>query len=71
MNNGAEEAASVAPGKFIPTFAVKYGSKEGWPPVEEDARHWLALGCRFVAVGSDVGLLARHSEALAAKFQPR
>ena len=39
--------------------------------VEEDARHWLALGCRFVAVGSDVGLLARHSEALAAKFQPR
>jgi 4-hydroxy-2-oxoheptanedioate aldolase len=36
--------------------------------VEEDARHWLALGCRFVAVGSDVGLLARHSEALAAKF---
>jgi 4-hydroxy-2-oxoheptanedioate aldolase len=39
--------------------------------VEEDARHWLALGCRFVAVGSDVGLLARHSEALAAKFQSR
>ena len=40
-------------------------------PVEEDARHWLALGCLFVAVGSDVGLLARHSEALAAKFKPR
>jgi 4-hydroxy-2-oxoheptanedioate aldolase len=40
-------------------------------PVEEDARHWLALGCRFVAVGSDVGLLARQSEALAAKFKPR
>ena len=39
--------------------------------VEEDARHWLALGCRFVAVGSDVGLLTRHSEALAAKFQYR
>jgi 4-hydroxy-2-oxoheptanedioate aldolase len=40
-------------------------------PAEEDARHWLALGCLFVAVGSDVSLLARHSEALAAKFKPR
>jgi 4-hydroxy-2-oxoheptanedioate aldolase len=40
-------------------------------PVEEDARHWLALGCLFVAVGSDVSLLARHSEALAARFKPR
>ena len=40
-------------------------------PAEEDARHWLALGCRFVAVGSDVGLLARHGEALAARFKPR
>jgi 4-hydroxy-2-oxoheptanedioate aldolase len=40
-------------------------------PVEEDARHWLALGCLFVAVGSDVSLLARQGEALAAKFKPR
>ena len=39
-------------------------------PVEADARHWLELGCLFVAVGSDVGILARHSEALAAKFKP-
>jgi 4-hydroxy-2-oxoheptanedioate aldolase len=38
-------------------------------PAEEDARHWLALGCRFVAVGSDVGLLAGHGEALATKFK--
>jgi 4-hydroxy-2-oxoheptanedioate aldolase len=37
-------------------------------PVEADARHWLELGCQFVAVGSDLGLLARQSEALAAKF---
>jgi hypothetical protein len=34
----AEEDESVAPGKFIPTFAVKYGSATGWPPVEEAAR---------------------------------
>jgi 4-hydroxy-2-oxoheptanedioate aldolase len=38
-------------------------------PVEEDARHWLSVGARFVAVGSDLGLLARHSEALAARFK--
>ena len=37
-------------------------------PVEAEARHWLERGCRFVAVGSDVALLARHSEALAARF---
>ncbi len=38
-------------------------------PVEADARHWLRLGCTMVGVGSDIGLLARSSEALAAKFQ--
>jgi 4-hydroxy-2-oxoheptanedioate aldolase len=38
-------------------------------PVEADARHWIELGCNFVAVGSDVGLLARQSEALAAKYR--
>ena len=38
-------------------------------PIEADARHWLELGATFVAVGSDVGLLARQSEALAAKFK--
>ncbi len=37
-------------------------------PLEADARRWLELGATFVAVGSDVGLLARQSEALAAKF---
>jgi 4-hydroxy-2-oxoheptanedioate aldolase len=39
-------------------------------PVEADARHWLELGATFVAVGGDVGLLARQSEALAAKYRP-
>ena len=38
-------------------------------PVEADARHWLERGCRFVAVGNDAVLLARQSEALAAKFK--
>jgi 4-hydroxy-2-oxoheptanedioate aldolase len=38
-------------------------------PVEADARLWLERGCRFVAVGADLGLLARTTEALAAKFK--
>ena len=38
-------------------------------PIEADARHWLERGCRFVAVGNDAILLARQSEALAAKFK--
>ncbi len=38
-------------------------------PVEADARYWLSSGCVILAVGSDVGLLARSSEALAAKFK--
>jgi 4-hydroxy-2-oxoheptanedioate aldolase len=38
-------------------------------PVEADARRWLERGCLMLAVGSDVGLLARQSEALAARFK--
>jgi 4-hydroxy-2-oxoheptanedioate aldolase len=38
-------------------------------PTEEDARHWLDCGALFVAVGADVGILARGAEALAAKFK--
>jgi 4-hydroxy-2-oxoheptanedioate aldolase len=38
-------------------------------PSEADARHWLACGALFVAVGADVGILARGAEALAAKFK--
>lgn len=38
-------------------------------PVEADARRWLDEGCLFVAVGSDLGLLARGSEALLARFR--
>lgn len=38
-------------------------------PSEADARHWLDCGALFVAVGADVGILARGAEALAAKFK--
>jgi 4-hydroxy-2-oxoheptanedioate aldolase len=37
--------------------------------VEADAHHWLGQGCTMVGVGGDAGLLARASEALAAKFK--
>jgi 4-hydroxy-2-oxoheptanedioate aldolase len=36
---------------------------------ESDARHWLECGALFVAVGADVGILARGAETLAAKFK--
>jgi 4-hydroxy-2-oxoheptanedioate aldolase len=32
------------------------------------ARHYIDIGCTFVAVGSDIGVLARGAEALAATF---
>ena len=37
--------------------------------VEADARRWIGEGCLFTAVGADVGLLARATDALAAKFK--
>ncbi|PJI51731.1 hypothetical protein CTI14_54585, partial [Methylobacterium radiotolerans] len=39
-------------------------SRRGVP--EELARRYIAAGTRFTAVGSDMGLLARNAEALAA-----
>lgn len=38
-------------------------------PNEADARHWLQCGALFVAVGADVGILARGADALAARFK--
>jgi len=34
------------------------------------ARRYIELGCTFTAVGSDIGLLARNAEQLAARFKP-
>ena len=38
-------------------------------PDEDFARRCLKLGATFVAVGSDIGVLARGTEALAARFK--
>lgn len=37
---------------------------------EEQARRYMALGCLFTAVGSDMGLLARGANALAKRMRP-
>ena len=48
----------------------KTGSAPGYlSPIEADAKKMLAAGALFVAVGADVGLLARGAEALRGKFQ--
>jgi 4-hydroxy-2-oxoheptanedioate aldolase len=67
-NNGHPEVRAAIEDAF--TRIRKAGKAPGiLAPVEADARHWLSLGCTVLAVGSDVGLLARHSEELAAKFK--
>lgn len=53
-------AAVTAAGKFVGVNA--FG--------EATARHYLDLGVDFIGVGADVALLARGTEALAAKFVP-
>ena len=40
-------------------------------PIEADAKYWLEQGYTVVAVGSDLNILARGSEALAAKFKEK
>ena len=67
-NNGHPEVRAAIEDAF--TRIRKAGKAPGiLAPVEADARHWLSLGCIVLAVGSDVGLLARGSEELAAKFK--
>jgi 4-hydroxy-2-oxoheptanedioate aldolase len=47
----------------------KAGRAPGYlSPVEADAKRMLSAGALFVAVGADIGLLARSAEALRAKF---
>lgn len=54
----------------IHSAAARAGKPSGTlAPVEEDARGFIDMGFTFVAVGSDVGLLARNSDALARTFQ--
>lgn len=40
-------------------------------PIEEYARRWLELGAVIVAVGADIGILARGSESLLRRYRER
>jgi 4-hydroxy-2-oxoheptanedioate aldolase len=62
--------------KVMPVIddAIRRIRKAGKAPgiltgVEADARRWLDCGGQFVAVGVDTGVLARGTEALAARFK--
>jgi 4-hydroxy-2-oxoheptanedioate aldolase len=62
--------------KVMPVIddAIRRIRKAGKAPgiltgVEADARRWIDCGGLFVAVGADTGVLARGTEALAAKFK--
>jgi 4-hydroxy-2-oxoheptanedioate aldolase len=62
--------------KVMPVIddAIRRIRKAGKAPgiltgVEADAKRWIECGGLFVAVGADTGVLARGSEALAAKFK--
>ena len=49
---------------------IKAGKAAGiLTPDEALARHYLALGATFVAVGLDTNLLARHTSTLASRFK--
>lgn len=67
-NNGHPEVRAAIEDAF--SRIRKAGRAPGiLAPAEADARHWLSKGCTVLAVGSDAGLLARHSSELAAKFK--
>ena len=69
-------AGEIANPKVMPAIddAIRRTRKAGkapgiLTPSEGDARRWLDCGALFVAVGADVGILARGAEALAQKFK--
>jgi 4-hydroxy-2-oxoheptanedioate aldolase len=48
---------------------VKTGKFAGILTDETLAKRWIDAGAAFVGIGSDVGILARGAEAMAAKFK--
>ena len=48
---------------------LKAGKFAGILTDEAMAQHWIDAGATFVGIGSDVGILARGAEAMAAKFK--
>lgn len=47
----------------------KAGKAPGTIAAETDAQRYLDMGCVFIGVGSDIGMLARGTDALVKKFK--
>lgn len=60
------QAAIEDAGKRLKTMGKAAGILT---PVEADAKRYIQWGYTFVAVGSDVGLLTKHGDALAKAFK--
>lgn len=68
MGNPNAEHVQLAIRQII-AAAAKSGKPTGiLAPVKADADRYIEAGCKLVAVGADLGLLARGSDALMASF---
>ena len=68
LGNSGHDTVRTAISKAIGRIRAAGKAAGILAPVEADAKRWLDEGCLFVAVGSDLGLLARGSDALRARF---
>jgi 2-keto-3-deoxy-L-rhamnonate aldolase RhmA len=69
LGRPAHPDVQAAIGEILATCA-RAGKPAGiLAPVDADARRYIEMGFKFVAVGSDVGLLAKTADALAQAFE--
>ena len=59
------------PSKKPPRASGPRASPRAFSPATDDVEPLFAMGFNFTAVGSDVGILARNAEALAARFRKK
>jgi 2-dehydro-3-deoxyglucarate aldolase len=70
LNNPNHPAAQAAIGAVFDAVKSVGKSIGILAPIEADARRYLAMGARFVAVGSDLGVLRNGTQALRDRFNP-
>ena len=70
LNNPNHPAAQAAIGAVFDAVKSVGKSIGILAPVEADARRYLSMGARFVAVGSDLGVLRNGTQALRDRFNP-
>jgi hypothetical protein len=64
-----EAARRIADEDFVIVRREAAGGGSGQAGNLPAAQHGIELGCLFTAAGSDLGILARASEQLAARFK--